>query len=63
MEREQGQLSEAMEAISKAVMDGLKHGYFEYGLTCEIKNNDKRQLTLKAGKTTRYHIKKEELNQ
>ena len=39
--------------------DGLRHGFFEFTLTCEVIGQERRRLTLKAGKTYQFVIPKE----
>jgi hypothetical protein len=38
------------------VTDGLRHGYFEFHVGCEIVGHDRRQVTLRAGKNHRFLI-------
>jgi hypothetical protein len=40
--------------------DGLRHGYFEFHVSCEIVGLDRRQVTLRAGKNHRFLIPHEE---
>jgi hypothetical protein len=50
------QLELALESIKRAVLDGIRHGHFEYTLTCEIVNGNRRCLIIKAGKHRKYLI-------
>ncbi len=40
----------ALHRIVSEVLSGLKHGYFEYSLTCEVIGQGRRRLVLHAGK-------------
>jgi len=50
-----------MEFLSREVRDGLRHGFFELAVTCEIMKGGKRGLTIKAGKNHRFTIPDEEI--
>jgi len=53
-------LERAVRRIVAEIQDGLRHGFFEFALTCEITTQQRRRLTLKAGKTHQFVIPKEE---
>ena len=55
------QLAKAMAKIASEVRDGLDHGHFEIAITCTVANTGIRDLVVKAGKSYRYRITKEEL--
>jgi hypothetical protein len=38
------QLREALDRIEGLVVDGLRHGFFDYSIACEIGKDSKRQL-------------------
>jgi len=42
------------------VTDGLRHGFFEFTVGCEIVGQERRQLVLHAGKSYRFLIPREE---
>ncbi len=54
-------LDQAMERLTREVRDGLRHGFFELTVACEIVKGGKRGLTIKAGKNHRFTIPEEEL--
>ncbi len=56
-----GQMREALDRLSDLVVDGLKHGFFEYTISCEVRNRGKRQLVIRAGKSHKFTIPEEEL--
>jgi hypothetical protein len=47
--------------VSKVVIDGLKHGYFDYSIACEVGNGGKRQLVIRAGKSHKFTILADEV--
>ena len=56
-----GQLAEALMHLETVVVEGLRHGYFEYTITCEIGNGRKRHLVVRAGKAHKFTIPEEDL--
>ena len=50
----------AISRIFSEIQDGLRHGYFEYVLTCDIVGQERRRLILKAGKNHQFFIPKED---
>ena len=55
------ELNEALEKLKLEVREGLRHGFFEYTISCEVVKGRKRRLTLKAGKSYQYVISEDEL--
>jgi hypothetical protein len=55
------QLRDALDRIEGLVVDGLRHGFFEYSLACEIGKGRRRQLVIRAGKSHTFTIPEEEL--
>jgi hypothetical protein len=49
-------LDSAVRRILSEIDDGLRHGYFDFALTCEITGNGRRRLTLRAGKNYQFLI-------
>ena len=41
-------LDQAMDRLSREVRDGLRHGFFELTVACEIVKGGKRGLTIKV---------------
>jgi hypothetical protein len=56
-----GQYSEALAHLEKVFLEGLRHGFFEYTLACEIGSGGKRQLVIRAGKSHKFSIPEDEL--
>ena len=51
-----GQIREAIDLLERLIVDGLKHGFFEYSINCEVGNGGKRQLVIRAGKSHKFTI-------
>ncbi len=49
--------------LREVVLDGLRHGFFDYAITCELVKGSKRRLTIKAGKSYQFTILEEDLRQ
>ena len=58
---ESGQVREALDRLEGLVVDGLKHGFFDYSIACEIGNGGKRQLVIRAGKSHKFTIPEDEV--
>ena len=56
-----GQVGEALDYLAVLVIDGLKHGFFDYSISCEIGARGRRQLVVKAGKSRKFTIREDEL--
>jgi hypothetical protein len=52
-----GRVREALDRLEGLVVDGLKHGFFEYSITCEVGNH----LVIRAGKSHKFIIPAEEV--
>ena len=50
------QLREALDRIEGLVVDGLRHGFFDYSIACEM-----GQLVIRAGKSHKFTIPEEEV--
>lgn len=56
-----GQLREALDRLEDLIVDGLKHGFFDYSIVCEVGNGGKRHLVIRAGKSHKFTIPLEEV--
>ncbi len=56
-----GQVREALDRLEGLVVDGLKHGFFDYTIACEVTNGGRRQLVIQAGKSYKFTIPEHEL--
>ncbi len=54
-------LEEALAILESITLDGLRHGFFELAVTCEVVHGRKRRLVIKAGKSHQFTIAEEEL--
>ena len=56
-----GQARDLFDRIRGLIVDGLKHGFFDYSISCEIGKKGKRHLVIKAGKSHKFTIPEDEL--
>jgi hypothetical protein len=56
-----GQVRKALDHLEVLVVDGLKHGFFEYSISCEVANGGKRHLVIWAGKSLKFTIPADEV--
>jgi hypothetical protein len=59
---EESELRQALDKIEVEILDGLRHGYFELSVSCEIVKNEKRRLVIKSGKSHQFYILPGELD-
>jgi hypothetical protein len=52
--------ADAVRRVVSEIYDGLRHGYFEYTLMCEVIGQGRRRLQLRAGKNYQFVIAAEE---
>lgn len=57
-----GALAMALSKLSEEIRDGLRHGFFQLEVTCELMNGRKRRLTIKTGKSHQFIIGEKELS-
>ena len=55
------QLRDALDHVERILVDGLRHGFFEYTISCETVHGQKRQLVIRAGKSHKFTIPENEL--
>jgi hypothetical protein len=46
----------ALDLIERLLVEGIKHGHFDYSITCEIGTGGRRLLIVKAGKGHKFSI-------
>jgi hypothetical protein len=46
----------ALDLVELLLIEGLKHGHFDYSVTCELGTNGRRLLIVKAGKSHKFTI-------
>lgn len=54
-------LSRALDHVREQLVDGLRHGFFEFTITCELVKDRKRRLVVKTGKSEQFTIPADEL--
>jgi hypothetical protein len=47
--------------LQEIILDGLRHGFFDCSITCELVKGGNRRVVVKAGKSHQFTIKEEEL--
>jgi hypothetical protein len=55
-DQQTNQLERALHRLIAEIQDGLRHGHFEYTLTCEVIGKGGRRLVLHAGKSYQFVI-------
>ncbi len=53
---DRAQLEEALNRLRREVEDGLEHGFFDFGLSCEVVKGGKRRFLIRAGKNYQFVI-------
>jgi hypothetical protein len=46
----------ALNLIESLLIEGIKHGHFDYSITCETGTGGRRLLIVKAGKSHKFSI-------
>ena len=49
------QVREALDRLEELVVDGLRHGFFDCSIACEIGNGGKRQLVIRGRQVPQVH--------
>ena len=55
------QLREALELLSRLILDGVRHGHFDYSVSCETAKMGRRLLIVRAGKSHKFSINEADL--
>jgi hypothetical protein len=53
----------ALNLIEKLLVEGIKHGHFDYLITCETGSGGRRLLIVKAGKSHKFSIMESDIPQ
>ena len=51
----------ALDLIKNLVVEGIKHGHFDYSITCETGTGGRRLLIVKAGKSHKFAIMEQDV--
>lgn len=54
-------LERALDHVRDQLIDGLRHGFFEFTISCEVVKDHKRRLVIKAGKSEQFTISADEV--
>jgi hypothetical protein len=52
-------LDRTMSRVIAELREGLRHGFFEITVTCEIVSREQRRLTIRAGKSYQFLLPKD----
>ena len=55
------QVREVLERLEGLVVEGLKHGFFDYSITSTVGKGNRRELVIEAGKSFKYTIPEDEV--
>jgi hypothetical protein len=55
------QVCSALDLIEVLLIEGIRHGHFDYAVTCETGTNGRRLLIVKAGKSHKFSINESEV--
>jgi hypothetical protein len=51
----------ALDLIESLLVEGIKHGHFDYSITCETGTGGRRLLIVKAGKSHKFSITEQDV--
>ena len=51
----------ALDLIDNLIVEGIRHGHFDYAVTCETGTNGRRLLIVKAGKSHKFSIMEQDV--
>ncbi len=54
-------LNRALDHVRQQLIDGLRHGFFTFTITCELVKDRKRRLVVTAGKSEQFTIPADEV--
>ncbi len=54
-------LQAALARLREIVLDGLRHGFFDCWVSCEVVQGRRRRLVIKAGKSHQFTILEDDL--
>ena len=53
-------LKQALDHVRDRLIDGLRHGFFTFTITCELVKDRKRRLVVTTGKSEQFTIPADE---
>jgi hypothetical protein len=51
----------ALDLVEVLLIEGIKHGHFDYSMTCETGTNGRRLLIVRAGKSHKFAIAEQDV--
>lgn len=54
-------LTDVIELIRQEICKGAKHGFYNMGVEVEVVKGDRRQFTIRAGRSWRFVLRPDEL--
>jgi hypothetical protein len=55
------QLRDALDQLEQLILEGLRHGFFDFSVACQVVSRGKRELVIRAGKSHKFTIPEEEV--
>jgi hypothetical protein len=52
---------EVLAHLEKLLAEGLRHGFFEVSIRCEVKSHRRRELIITAGKSHKFYISEDDV--
>ena len=53
-------LEKTLIQITETIRSGIKHGFFDCQINCEIVKGNKRKITIKTGKSYQHYISEDD---
>lgn len=57
---QKARLDVLLEKINQEILSGIKHGFFDFQITCETVKDKKRKVTVTTGKSYQFYIPEDE---
>ena len=57
-----GEFMRVLKKLEEVLIGGLRHGFFECTVACEVINGQRRRLVIKAGESHQFTITREEID-
>jgi len=61
LQRYSAPIQSALDLIGNLLVEGIRHGHFDYSITCETGTGGRRLLIIKAGKSYKFSIKEPDI--
>ena len=60
-ESDKNRLGEAIDCVSKLLLKGLQHGYFQYEIRSTVGKHNRRELLIQAGEIHKFIVPLDDL--